>query len=156
MSIKWLTLILCLSITGCAGKDLRPTDVSKSDARKLQRTEEATVIDIMSVKLRGETEIAQGIGAASGGYIANRAAKEENEAIQAAATVAGALVGSLVGTVTSDIAMDRSGTSVVLKMDSGQIQTISQQDDSQINFLVGERVWVIYSGNTVRVLPQNN
>jgi outer membrane lipoprotein SlyB len=150
-----IAITLCIPLMACAGANMRPTDVSRGEARSLQRTTEATVIDIMRVTIRGETEIAQGVGAASGGYIANRAAKGENQAVQAAATIAGVLVGSIAGNTVSNVAMDKSGTSIVLRLDSGTVQTITQQNDARVDFDVGDRVWIIYNGNQVRVLPQN-
>jgi outer membrane lipoprotein SlyB len=153
--MKLLTLILGAAITcsACAGGGLRPTDVARGDARELKNAEQATVIDIYTVTLESNREIAQGTGAAFGGYVANRAAMNENAAIQALATGAGALVGSVVGNTVSDLALDKTGTGLILEMANGKTLAISQQNDSRVDFTLGDRVWVIREGKTVRVVP---
>lgn len=147
-------LLLALSLSACAGGNLRPTDVSRSDARTPEAVQEGTVEQVYKVTLRSNTEVAQGVGAAVGGYAANRASKDTHEAVQVLATAAGVMVGSVVGDSVSDLALDKSGINLIVRLDSGSTIAISQQTDSRADFTVGDRVYLIGSGNQIRVLPK--
>jgi len=149
-----LVATLSVNLVACAGSGLRPTDVSRTDARKAETVREGTVLEIYEVTLRGNTEVAQGTGAVLGGYVANRATKDSNEAVQVLATAAGAVVGSVVGESASNMALDKPGLNIVVKLDSGGTLAISQQTDTRTNLQIGGRVYLIGSGNNIRILPK--
>lgn len=147
-------LLLALSLTACAGGNLRPTDVRQTEARTPEAVQQGTVVQVIEVTLRSKTEVAQGVGAAVGGYTANRAAKNSHEALQALATVAGAAVGSVVGDSVSDLALDKPGLNLIIELDTGKIIAVSQQTDTGVSFRNGDRVYLIGSGNNIRILPK--
>ena len=77
------TIGICLILSACAGGSLKPTVPSRDDGRRACPTSEGTIIDMVEVTIEGPTEIAQGAGAAFGGYVGNRAAKDESEVVEA-------------------------------------------------------------------------
>jgi len=152
--MKKLLLIVLMGVTmGCAGGNLRPTDTERKDARQAELVRQGTVVESFSITIRGYTEAAQATGAAVGGYAANRAVQDQNEAVQILAAAAGAVVGSMVGDTTSDFLMDKPGINLIIKLDSGGTIAISQQRSS-LRFNTGQRVYLIGADKQIRVLPQ--
>lgn len=154
MGIKILGLILFLTLGGCAGGSLKPTDVSRDQAAKPQRVQEGTVITAYSVTIKGNTEAAQATGAALGAYAANRATKNNNDVTQVLATAGGAVAGSVVGNAVSDLTLDRKGVNIVIDLDTGGVISVTQQIDSSAVFNAGDSVYIINSGNQIKVLPK--
>lgn len=143
--------VVCLSLllsSGCAGGSLKPTVADKSDARKGCPVTEGTVIQVTDVTIEGNTEAAQGIGAAIGGYAGNRAVKDESELVSIAATVAGAAVGSVAGNAVAKNSLNKDGQELIVVID-GSAHSIIQETDGRAQFAVGDSVWVIgnLSGN---------
>lgn len=152
--MKHLMMVLCLLTTACAGGSLKPTDVNRSQSAKIQAVQQGTIIDIYAVTLKGNTETAQATGAVLGGYAANRAVRNENEATQVVVTVAGAAIGSMVGDTVSDIALDRPGINLIIQLDTGKTVSVTQESDARTSFTVGDSVYVINNGKTIRVLSK--
>jgi outer membrane lipoprotein SlyB len=107
---------------------------------------------MQEVTIEGNTEMAQGMGAAVGGYAGNRSAKNESELVEIAATVAGAAVGNMAGDVASKTIMSTPGTELMVYID-GTTHSIVQETDVRQPYAVGDDVWVI--GN-LRSAPQSN
>ena len=135
-------LIGSLIISGCAGGSLKPTVPSKEDGRRACPTSVGTIIDIQEVTIEGNTEMAQGMGAAVGAYAGNRAAKNESELVEIAATVAGAAVGNMAGDVTSKTILSKPGTELLVYID-GTTHSIVQETDVRQPYAVGDDVWVV-------------
>ncbi len=96
------------------------------------------------------TEVAQGAGAALGGYTANRAAKNESEVVEIIATVAGAAVGSVAGDMVSKNVMSKDGVELMVYV-NGVTHSIIQESDINQPYAVGDDVWVV--GNLTQ--PKN-
>ena len=137
-----ITFGACLILTACAGGSLKPTVPGQSDGRKACPTSEGVIIDIVDVTIEGPTEIAQGTGAAIGGYTANRAAQGESEVVEIVATVAGAAVGSIAGNMISNNVMSRDGQELMVYV-NGTTHSIVQQTDVNQPYSVGDDVWVV-------------
>ena len=133
---------ICLILSACAGGSLKPTVPSQSDGRKACPTSEGTIIDIIDVTIEGNTEVAQGAGAALGGYTANRAAKNESEVVEIVATVAGAAVGSVAGDMVSKNVLSRDGQELMVYV-NGVTHSIVQESDINQPYAVGQDVWVV-------------
>ena len=133
---------ICLILSACAGGSLKPTVPSQSDGRKACPTSEGTIIDIIDVTIEGNTEVAQGAGAALGGYTANRAAKNESEVVEIVATVAGAAVGSMAGDMVSKNVLSRDGQELMVYV-NGVTHSIVQESDINQPYSVGQDVWVV-------------
>ena len=137
-----ICIAVSLVISGCAGGSLKPTVPSQSDGRKACPTSEGTIIDIIDVTIEGNTEVAQGAGAALGGYTANRAAKNESEVVEIVATVAGAAVGSVAGDMVSKNVLSRDGQELMVYV-NGVTHSIVQESDINQPYSVGQDVWVV-------------
>lgn len=133
---------ICLILSACAGGSLKPTVPGQSDGRKACPTSEGTIIDIIDVTIEGNTEVAQGAGAALGGYTANRAAKNESEVVEIVATVAGAAVGSIAGDMVSKNVLSRDGQELMVYV-NGVTHSIVQESDINQPYSVGQDVWVV-------------
>ncbi len=133
---------ICLILSACAGGSQKPTVPSRDDGRRACPTSEGTIIDIIDVTIEGNTEVAQGAGAALGGYTANRAAKNESEVVEIIATVAGAAVGSMAGDMVSKNVMSRPGQELMVYVE-GVTHSIIQESDVNQPYSVGQDVWVV-------------
>jgi outer membrane lipoprotein SlyB len=159
--VRFITIIIAsLIISGCAGGSQKPTVPSRDDGRKACPTSEGTIIDMTEVMIEGPTEIAQGTGAALGGYTANRAAKNESEVVEIVATVAGAAVGSVAGDLVSKNVMSRDGVELMVYV-NGVTHSIIQESDINQPYAVGQDVWVVGNltqpkswGNRYNTQPQ--
>ena len=152
--VRFITVIIAsLIISGCAGGSQKPTVPSRDDGRRACPTAEGTIIDMTEVTIEGPTEIAQGTGAALGGYTANRAAKNESEVVEIIATAAGAAVGSVAGDMVSKNVLSRAGVELMVHVD-GTTYSIIQEWDNNQPYLVGQDVWVV--GNLQQPKSWNN
>ena len=136
------SISICILIAGCAGGSQKPTVPSRDDGRKACPTAEGTIIDIVEVTIEGPTEIAQGTGAAFGGYIGNRAAKDESDVVEAIATGAGAVLGSMAGDAAAKNIMSRDGVELMVFV-NGVTHSIVQESDNRQPYAVGDNVWVV-------------
>ncbi len=149
--VRFITAVcMSLLIAGCAGGSQKPTVPKRDDGRRACPTSEGTIIDLIEVTIEGPTEIAQGTGAALGGYTANRAAKNESEVVEIIATVAGAAVGSVAGDMVSKNVMARNGVELMVYVE-GVTHSIIQESDVNQPYSVGQDVWVV--GNLTQ--PKN-
>ncbi len=149
--VRFITAVcVSLLIAGCAGGSQKPTVPSRDDGRRACPTSEGTIIDMVEVTIEGNTEVAQGAGAALGGYTANRAAKNESEVVEIIATVAGAAVGSVAGDMVSKNVMSKDGVELMVYV-NGVTHSIIQESDINQPYAVGDDVWVV--GNLTQ--PKN-
>ena len=137
----------CVLIVGCAGGSQKPTVPSRDDGRKACPTSEGTIIDMVYVTIEGPTEVAQGAGAAFGGYVGNRAAKDESDVVEALATGVGAVVGSMAGDAAAKTVMSRDGVELMVHI-QGTTYSIVQESDQRQPYAVGQDVWVVGNLNT--------
>ena len=132
----------CVLIVGCAGGSQKPTVPSRDDGRRACPTAEGVIIDLVEVTIEGPTEIAQGTGAAFGGYIGNRAAKDESDVVEALATGLGVVAGSMAGDAAAKTVMSRDGVELMVYV-NGVTHSIIQETDLRQPFAVGQDVWVV-------------
>ena len=150
--VRFITAVcMSLLIAGCAGGSLKPTVPKRDDGRKACPTSEGTIIDMVEVTIEGPTEIAQGAGAAFGGYVGNRASKDESDVVEALATGMGAVLGSMAGDAASKNVMSRNGVELMVHV-KGVTYSIVQEWDNNQPYLVGQDVWVVGS----LTQPKNN
>lgn len=152
MRILFVLLTVCL--TACVGNGLKPTDVSRDQARETQHVMEGTVIDVYVVTIRSDKQVAQAVGAAAGAYTGNRVMKDSDELSRVAVAAGGAILGTIVGDTVSDLALDRTGVNLVIQRDDGRTIAVTQQTDSRVTLKRGDRVYLIGRDNNVRVVTQ--
>ena len=152
---KWLfallaPLALAVTLTACNEQGVQPGIVQTSAAGGY-RGEAGRVVGIRDVDLSQRragvsdgTLIGGGVGAA-GGAIAGAAI---------GGTAGSAVLGGVLGAVGGAIAgtaIDRSSTTrgieVTVQKDDGQVVTIAQRDDGDVQ--MGDRVIIVYDGNGV-------
>ena len=136
------SIFICFTIAGCAGGSQKPTVPSRDDGRRACPTAEGTIIDMVEVTIEGPTEIAQGTGAAFGGYVGNRAAKNESDVVEALATGVGVVVGSMAGDAAAKNVMTREGVELMVHI-QGTTYSIVQESDVNQPYQVGQDVWVV-------------
>lgn len=151
-----------LMLTACTST-ATPGVVKRQDVSKACEAESAVVLDVTEVVIHRNPEAAQTVGAALGGYAANRATKNNSDMIQVLATVAGAGAGAVVADAANNKLMYREGTELILKTQHGTFSVV-QETDSDFVFLPGSEVWVVGSplrgysasrcANQVRVYPK--
>ena len=129
-------------LTACAGGSLKPTVPDSGDARNTCPVQEAVILDMVNVTIERNVEAAQAGGAALGGYIGNRALKNESELEQVIGTVAGTAVGSAVGNAVGTHALNRDGVELILQV-NGNAVSVVQELDPGVTFYKGDTVWVI-------------
>ena len=132
----------CVLVAGCAGGSQKPTVPSRDDGRRACPTAEGTIIDLVDVTIEGPTEIAQGTGAAFGGYVANRAAKDESDVVEALATGLGVVAGSMAGDAAAKTVLSKDGVELMVFV-NGVTHSIIQETDVHQPFKVGQDVWVV-------------
>jgi len=152
---KWLfallaPLALAVTLTACNEQGVQPGIVQTSAAGGY-RGEAGRVVGIRDVDLSQRragvsdgTLIGGGVGAA-GGAIAGAAI---------GGTAGSAVLGGVLGAVGGAIAgtaIDRNSTTrgieVTVQKDDGQVVTIAQRDDGDVQ--MGDRVIIVYDGNGV-------
>jgi outer membrane lipoprotein SlyB len=152
---KWLfallaPLALAATLTACNEQGVQPGIVQTSAAGGY-RGEAGRIIGIRDVDLSQRragvsdgTLIGGGVGAA-GGAIAGAAI---------GGTAGSAVLGGVLGAVGGAIAgtaIDRNtttrGIEVTVQKDDGQVVTIAQRDDGDVQ--MGDRVMIVYDGNGV-------
>src|SRR5689334_19553060 len=152
---KWLLalvapLALAGSLAACNDQGVQP-GVVQTSAVEGYRGEAGQVVGIREIPLQASqsgvsqgTLIGGGVGAA-GGAIAGAAI---------GGTAGSAVLGGVLGAVGGAIAgtaIDRSSTTrgieVTVQKDDGQVVTIAQRDDGDVQ--MGDRVMIVYDGNGV-------
>jgi len=150
---------LLFAMVGCTSTQNHPTVTGGSTCKAV----EGVILDIQSVTIERNTEVAQSIGAGLGGYVANRATKDKDEVVEVLATAIGAGAGAVIGDKVADATQDLQGKELIVQMDSG-VHSIIQQDVG--SFQSGDKVWVIgfaprnyyrrnQCGEQVRVMPRS-
>ena len=156
--MKYLLLLSLLTVVGCTSTQNSPTVTTGATCKAV----EGVILDIQSVTIERNTEIAQSVGAGLGGYVANRATKDQDEVVEVLATAIGAGAGAVIGDRVADATQDLAGKELIVQLDSG-VHSIIQQDVT--SFESGDKIWVIgftprnyygrnNCGNQVRVMPR--
>jgi outer membrane lipoprotein SlyB len=133
-------------LAGCASQS---GEVYQRDqAQHAQTVEMGTVEFVKKVKVEGtKSGIGTIVGGIAGGVLGNTIGSGDGSTI---AAVGGALVGAGAGHMAEEKISDYDGLEITVRLDSGRVMAVVQEDDVQ--FFVSERVRVL-TGNdgTVRI-----
>ena len=143
-------ILTILIITSCAYGSQRPDVVDRSIAQKAQSVTFATVVDIDKVVIAGDADVGATAGAVIGAAAGQSVSDSDIES--GIGGILGGLVGSAVGSAIGDRATQKLAIELLLELDNGKTISIIQQE-SQYDFLVGQRVKIIKSSGISRVLP---
>jgi outer membrane lipoprotein SlyB len=138
---KLLIISLVMFLQACAtGNSYTPTAPSIGDARDSCPVTAGTIIDLLNVTLEESRQTSKTVGAGIGGYIANEATDDKNDATQLVATLAGAVIGDAVGNAVSK-SKDRNGIELIIEV-KGKARSIIQEVDPNLQYQKGDAVWV--------------
>lgn len=154
---KIVLFFVVISLTSCGTIYSTSSDrVERRDVGRALNTDLGVVIDVVPVKIRGETS---NVGAITGAIIGGIASQKVGSGTgQEIAIVAGVVAGGIIGYFLPVKIGEHNGFQYTISLDDTKnaisiIQGVS--DDKKSNHKVGDRVTVIY-GNQVRVIPSKN
>ncbi len=136
-----LTLLAACSTTN-------PDVVSRSDAQRLSRVEDAVVLSTRPVTVDGSQS---GIGAAAGGVVGGVAGSSVGGSRDSLAVgVIGAVVGAVVGNAVERGSTSEKAQEILLQLRNGERRSVVQAVGNE-TFQPGDSVIVVTTGNRVRV-----
>ena len=150
------TAISILLITSCGTIMTTSSDkVSRSDTNKVLVSDLGVVIDVIPVRIKGDTSK---VGAIAGGIIGGIASESIGSGSgKEIAIVSGTVVGGVIGYYSTVKLGEHNGFQYTIVLDETKDSvTIVQgeSDDENYNFKVSDRVTIIY-GNQVWLVKTN-
>ena len=154
---KILTTLSILLVTSCGTIMTTSSDkVSRSDTNKVLVSDLGVVIDVIPVRIKGDTSK---IGAIAGGIIGGIASKNIGSGSgKDIAIVTGTVAGGVVGYYSTVKLGEHNGFQYTIVLDETKDAVTIVQGESKnknYNFKVSDRVTIIY-GNQIRVVTTNN
>jgi len=141
------SLFASIALTGCD----TPTSANSfapAQAQQAQVVETGVIETVRPVTIQpGPTGVGAVSGAALGGIAAGSTIGRGNGAV--AAGVGGAVLGGLAGNAVESRATRRAGVEIGVRLDSGQLISVTQDADQQL--FPGDAVRVLFGHNSVRV-----
>ncbi|MFZ9813394.1 MAG: glycine zipper 2TM domain-containing protein [Burkholderiaceae bacterium] len=138
-----------LVVSGCATRSSSP-DIYRSGETQVEQKLRAGVVE----SIRGVTiqRDSTGAGVIAGGVVGGVAGSGVGDGRGSTiAGVLGAIGGAVLGQAIEERANQRAGFEIIVRLDSGEKRAIVQEAD--VSFRPGDRVRLIGSGSTVRVVP---
>lgn len=154
---KIFSFFLIVSLTSCGTIMTTNSDkVSRDDVNKVLISDLGVVIDVVPVRIKGNTS---NIGAIAGGIIGGIASQKVGSGTgKDIAIVAGTVAGGVIGYYSTVKLGEHNGFQYTIMIDETKKPITIIQGKSDIdknNFKISDRVTVIY-GNQVRVVPTGN
>jgi outer membrane lipoprotein SlyB len=143
--------LLCTAfLAGCAQPGRTGTVYSRGETRQAQTVEMGVVESVRAVTIEGRTDGVTGAvaGAAIGGIAGRSVGGGRGRDI---ATVAGAVAGGVAGQAIEEAATRRPGVEIMVRLDSGRMISVVQEEDQRAVFRPGDRVRVLSGGGSTRV-----
>lgn len=140
-------LLLCFLLTNCSSS--KP-NYSANSIGQVSQVEHGQIIDIQQVNIKGSDNIGARVGGLVGG-LGGALAGSGNVFTSIVASIGGAIVGGIAGGVTEDTITSSKGYQFTIKLDSGRIIAILQEDKHDLN--IGDQVTIYMSGNNTRIVP---
>lgn len=147
-SFRFVVLLpLLVLLAGCTSSQSGEV-YSRDQARTLQTVQMGTVEFVKNVQIEGTKS---GIGAVAGGVAGGVAGSTIGSGKGSTlAALGGAAIGAVGGAVAEEKLTKKAGLEITVKLDSGAMIAVVQEAD--VMFSVGERVRVLTSGGTTRVV----
>jgi outer membrane lipoprotein SlyB len=154
---KILTIFLIFLVPSCGTIMTTSSDkANRGDVNKILMSDLGVVIDVIPVKIKGDTS---NIGAIAGGLIGGIASQKIGGGTgKDIAIIAGTVAGGVVGYYSTVKLGEHNGFQYTIVLDETKKPVTIIQGESKENknnYKIGDRVTVIY-GNQVRVVPTNN
>lgn len=140
--------VVLLLVAGCAST-LSGESYSRDEARRPQQVQIGVVEFVRPVVIEGtKTPIGAGAGAIIGGIAGSAVGEGRGSAIS---SVLGSVAGGLAGAAAEEQVTKRQGVEVTVRLESGKVMAVVQEETPNETFTVGERVRVLTVGGTMRV-----
>lgn len=142
--------ILCSILSGCSNIPASSQVYSTDQALRVGAAQEGAVVRTRPIQIQSAMQTGAGyamggtVGAAAGALVSDSRARWLLGAL-------GGSIGALAGNAIERAAATTPGLEIVVKLDDGQIQVISQAADVPI--APGQRVMVVGQQGNVRVAP---
>ncbi|MEW6759143.1 MAG: glycine zipper 2TM domain-containing protein [Acidobacteriota bacterium] len=148
-----LGLLALLASSAACVSSLSGRAYGRSDARLPMTVQRGVVDSVRLVKIEGTRSGLGGLaGAVAGATVGSGVG---GGAGQAMATVAGAILGGLAGSAIEQDATTRQGLEIVVRLDSGPLYAIVQEQAQGEAFTPGEEVEVLTAQDgSMRVRPR--
>lgn len=137
--------VAVLGLAGCATDGQYAPNVYSTGLQQ-QQVELGTVISVHAVTGRGGQMIGSLLGAVAGGLVGSSIGSGAGSSV---AGIVGAAAGGIAGGDAQSHLMAKRETQVTVRLRSGQLIAVVEH----ARFSVGEKVQVIYTGDTTRVMP---
>ena len=146
---KSLFMILsCVLFSGCQA-NINSDHYSTSATGKVSTVSQCTVLNVRYVGVNSDTGAGTLVGSVAGGIAGSTIGG--GSTAHTLGAVGGALLGGLVGSATEQGMSSQTGIEYVVKLDNGQVISITQGTNGQLS--VGQRCLVLY-GNPSRIIAQ--
>jgi outer membrane lipoprotein SlyB len=142
-----LFLAVASLITGCASR--KSGDVySRNQAMQAQTVQMGTVQAVRSVQIEGTKSGVGAVGGGiAGGVLGSTIGGGKGSTL---AALGGAALGAVGGNMAEEKLTKKAGLEITVQLDSGSLIAVVQAAD--VMFSVGDRVRVLSSGGTTRVV----
>jgi outer membrane lipoprotein SlyB len=142
------TVAMVVLLAGCAD-NINSNHYSTSQTGKISTVAQCTVLSVRQVGVSDNSGAGTLIGGVAGGVAGSTIG--HGTSANTLGAIGGALVGGLVGTAAEKGLTSQTALEYILKLDNGQIISITQGTDYALS--VGQRCLVLY-GSTNRVIAQ--
>lgn len=155
-SISFIVAVLMtVTAAACSTGTQRPSVIGSDEAQRVQKVRFGTLVEALPVEIEGDRKVGTIIGGLLGGVIGNQATRSQGSGTRAAGTAAGAVVGGVAGNAASKVMTGKKGVQLLIKMETGDLVSIVQEVDPNINWQVGQAVMLI-GDVKIRVLPRTS
>ena len=138
---------LCLGfgLVGCTIPAPHPDVYQRSDTGRAYGLNPGEVVMVRSVPIAGRSTA---VGRIGGAYVGGAVGATVGDGLgQVVASSAGAVAGAVAGEVVEERVTRKEGLEITVQLDSGNTITIVQE--SELEFVEGERVRVLLRGNDI-------
>lgn len=148
MKKLFLTLVATTALMGCQS-NINSDHYSTSQTGRVSNVSQCTVLNVRYVGVNSDTGSGTLVGSVAGGIAGSTIGG--GSTAHTLGAVGGALLGGLVGSATEQGLSSQTAIEYVLKLDNGQVISITQGTAGALN--VGQRCLVLF-GNPSRVIAQ--
>lgn len=158
MKIKLLVAAIIFACFNAQAADLSSSGYGIQTVRTQGTAIKGEVIDIRKINIdpsNNASNVGKIAGAVIGGAAGAGVAGNNNFA-RIAVGALGGLVGGVAGDKITDKIANQSGVEVIVATEKGDALVVIQSVSDGSTFVIGDNVWVIKSGNSVRVTKRAN
>lgn len=143
-----MAVLAAAFMSGCAST-LSGESYSREEARRPQQVQIGVIEFVRPVVIEGtKTPIGGAAGAIVGGIAGGAVGEGRGSAI---GSVLGSVAGGLAGAAVEEQATKRQGVEITVRLESGKVIAVVQEETPKETFTVGERVRVLTISGTTRV-----